>query len=64
MLAEILKEKDLSAYRLSKESGVSVSSVIKYASKNDCGSMPIETAVRLAKVLGMSLDEFWRRIQK
>ena len=63
MLADVLKERGMSAYRLAKVSGVSVSSVIKYSTKTDCSKMPIDTAYKLAKALSMSLDELWRSIQ-
>jgi DNA-binding Xre family transcriptional regulator len=58
----MLAEKEMSVYRLAKDSGISYSTVLN-AIKRDIGCMQIETAIALCDVLGLSIDELIRRIR-
>ncbi len=58
----MLAEKEMSVYRLAKDSGISYSTVLN-AIKRDIGCMQIETAIALCGVLDLSMDELVRRIR-
>ena len=58
----ILADKELSVYRLAKESGISYSTVLN-AIKRDIGCMQIDTALALSEVLGLSIDEMVEKIR-
>ena len=58
----LLSEKDMSVYRLSKDSGISYSTVLN-AIKRDLGCMQIDTAIALCEALGMDVNSLIERIR-
>lgn len=58
----LLSEKDMSVYRLSKDSGISYSTVLN-AIKRDLGCMQIDTAIALCETLSMDINELIERIR-
>lgn len=57
-----LAEKDISVYRLAKDSGISYSTVLN-AIKRDIGCMQIDTALALCEVLDLRIDELVEKIR-
>lgn len=60
-LAEILKEKNMTAYRLSKLTGISTSHLSDMITGKRClCTMTYQRLDRLAKALGMSVEELMK----
>ncbi|MNW38762.1 helix-turn-helix protein [compost metagenome] len=62
-MLRLLEERDWTVYRLSKESNVTVSSLYRIAA-GEKKAPNIETAVKIAGALGVSLDELVLGIKK
>lgn len=61
-LKDLLDAKGMTAYALSKKTGLSSTTVYKYT-REASDAMPLTTAAKIAKALDMSLDEFYKTMQ-
>lgn len=62
-MKELLQRKGVSGYRLAKDAGLSQSIVAQWVTGDkDPRAMKLETAARVAKALGMSIDELWKAL--
>lgn len=58
-LKDLLDAKGMTAYALSKKTGLSSTTVYKYT-REASDAMPLTTAAKIAKALDMSLDKFYK----
>lgn len=57
---ELLKEKNISAFRLSKDSGVPNATISDFKlEKTSIGNMRVENAYKIAKTLDMTIDDLY-----
>lgn len=61
-MKDLLDAKGMTAYALSKKTGLSSTTVYKYT-REASDAMPLTTAAKIAKALDMSLDEFYKTMQ-
>lgn len=58
---ELLKEKNISAFRLSKESGVPNATISDLKlEKTSIGNMRVENVYKIAKTLDMTIDDLYK----
>ena len=62
--AELMKEYELTGYRVAKLSGIPQSTIAKMQSgQKEFDGMSVRNATKLAKVFGMTVDEMYAKLE-